>query len=364
QVPRAIDKGQWGALFVLIFVVIGVGILVMALRKTLEWRRFGTTLLTMDPHPGAIGGQVGGNIDVKLPYRPGTKFSVVLSNIYSYVSGSGKNRSRREKVIWQDKAHIEAGHGMQGSRIAFCFDVPDNLHASEPHANNYHKWTLEVHAELPGIDLDRSFEIPVFPTQQRSAIAKSANTVSDSLADTHTGTDITDSDSPLYIREHPASGGVELVYPPGRAKGVALVLGLVGSIFMAVGVFVAFQFFTGKESSVMAGVMGALFFIVGLLMDYGAVYTLTNSLHVLVNSTGIKTIRRLAGVPLFQRNVATPDISDFKVETGVQSGNKVYYRIFVDTRQGRRIKIGESFVGNSSARRIVDLVKTKTGLSR
>jgi hypothetical protein len=145
---------------------------------------------------------------------------------------------------------------------------------------------------------------------------------------------------------------------------VALVLGLVGSIFMAVGVFVAFQFFTGKESSVMAGVMGALFFIVGLLMDYGAVYTLTNSLHVLVNSTGIKTIRRLAGVPLFQRNVATPDISDFKVETGVQSGNKVYYRIFVDTRQGRRIKIGESFVGNSSARRIVDLVKTKTGLSR
>jgi hypothetical protein len=114
----------------------------------------------------------------------------------------------------------------------------------------------------------------------------------------------------------------------------------------------------------MAGVMGALFFIVGLLMDYGAVYTLTNSLHVLVNSTGIKTIRRLAGVPLFQRNVATPDISDFKVETGVQSGNKVYYRIFVDTRQGRRIKIGESFVGNSSARRIVDLVKTKTGLSR
>ncbi|MGD8567059.1 MAG: hypothetical protein PVJ39_03060, partial [Gammaproteobacteria bacterium] len=335
-------------------------IVIMAIRKTLEWKRFGATLLTMDPHPGAIGGQVGGYIDVKLPYRPGRKFRVVLSNIYSYVSGTGKNRSRHEKVVWQDIADVEATHSVQGSRIPFCFDVPDTLNASEEFASKYYKWTVAVSADLLGVDLSRSFDIPVFATRQQSSRSLQQN----KTTHTHAGSgDLTPSgDSPVHIRRDPASDAMELYYPPGRTKSMALVLALTGSIFFAVGIFLGFQYWSGRESSFMLVVMGGIFFIVGLLMDYGAFYTLTNALLVRVDSYGIKTLRKIAGVSLFQRHVDRADIRDIRIDRGAQSNNTVYYRIFVDTRQGRRIKIGESFVGESSAKRILALVKKRLQL--
>jgi hypothetical protein len=353
KIPGELQKGEWGILMVLVFNVVGLVVVIMAIRKTLEWKRFGATLLTMDPHPGAIGGQVGGYIDVKLPYRPGRKFRVVLSNIYSYVSGTGKNRSRHEKVVWQDIADVEATHAVQGSRVAFCFDVPDNLNDSEEFASKYYKWTVSVSADLPGVDLDRSFEIPVFATGQRSSRSVQQNKVH------HTTTDepAPSADSPVQIHRDPTSGTLGLYYPPGRSKSMAMVLALTGSIFFAVGIFLGFQYWSGRESSFMLVVMGGLFFIAGLLMDYGAFYTLTNALLVRVDSNGIKTLRKIAGVSLFQRHVDRADIRGIRIDRGAQSNNTVYYRIFVDTRQGRRVKIGESFVGESSAKRILALVK-------
>ena len=358
QIPGELQKGEWGVLFILIFNVIGVVILIMAVRKTLEWRRFGVTLLTMDPHPGAIGGHVGGTIDVKLPYHPGRKFKIVLSNIHSYVSGTGKNRSRHEKVIWQDVVEVEGTYGMQGSRIPFCFEVPDKLRASEQYSNSYYKWTVAVSADLPGVDLDRDFEIPVFPTKQHSTLNVQHHQQSSVLADSH----VTDNDSPLQIRQHSASGKTELYYPPGRAKGMAMVLALTGSAFMAVAVFFAFKYWSGHGSIATFLIFGGVFFMVGLLMDCGAIYTLTNSLQVFVDSDGIKAIRKIAGIALFQRNVASHDVHEIKIERGAQSGNTVYYSIFAYTRQRRRIKIGESFIGASSAEKIADLVKRELRL--
>lgn len=358
KIPGEMHKGEWAMLMVLVFNVLGLVMVIIAIRRTLEWRRFGATLLTMDPHPGAIGGQVGGYIDVKLPYRPGRKFRVVLSNIYSYMSGTGKNRSRHEQVVWQDIAQVEATHAVQGSRIAFCFDVPDNLNESEEFASKYYKWTVSVSADLPGVDLDRGFDIPVFATGQRS----SRNLQHSKVQHATTNEPEPSADSPVHIRHDPASGALVLYYPPGRSKSMAMVLALTGSIFFAVGIFLGFQYWSGRESSFMLMVMGGLFFIVGLLMDYGAFYTVTNALLVRVDRNGIKTLRKIAGVSLFHRYVDRADIRDILIDRGAQSNNTVYYRIFVDTRQGRRVKIGESFVGESSAKRILALVKKQLQL--
>ncbi|MCL7423437.1 MAG: DUF3592 domain-containing protein, partial [Methylobacter sp.] len=161
------EKGAL-ALLVLLFPCVGLGLLFWAIKTTLEWRRFGATPLTMDPFPGAIGGDVGGEILVNIPYQPFTAFEVTLSCINSYLSGSSKSRSRSEKLIWQDQGHAEAQRTMRGTRLQFRFEVPDGLPESEEYGNNYHLWRLNLHSDMPGVDLNRSFEIPVYRSAEKS----------------------------------------------------------------------------------------------------------------------------------------------------------------------------------------------------
>jgi len=222
KIPEELQKGEFGILVVLLFNLVSLGLLVFAIVKTLEWRRFGVTALTMDPHPGAIGGHVGGYIDVKLPYQSEHKFKVTLSNIYSYVSGSGKNRSRHEKVKWQDIAMVNGAPSLQGTRLSFRFDVPDGLRASQEHSDSFYKWNLDINADLPGVDLKRQFEIPVFQTNEKSRY----------IDDSHTSTDsyVMDLDLPVLIQQQ--HGKTELYYPPGRTKGMAVGLSFIGSIFL------------------------------------------------------------------------------------------------------------------------------------
>ncbi|MGZ5029573.1 MAG: hypothetical protein ACXV8I_03100, partial [Methylobacter sp.] len=147
------------ALLILIFPCVGLCLLFWAVKTTLEWRRFGATPMTMAPFPGSIGGDVGGEIIVNIPYQSAMAFEVTLSCINSYVSGSGNNRSRSEKVIWQDKGYAEAQPAMRGVRLQYRFEVPNGLPASEEHGDNYHFWRLSLHGDIPGVDLSRSFEI-------------------------------------------------------------------------------------------------------------------------------------------------------------------------------------------------------------
>ena len=79
----------------------------------------------MDPYPGAIGGHVGGYIQVKkLDYRRASEaqtLSLKLECIHSYVSGSGKNRSRRESIKWAERGRPEIENASEGVNLAFLF---------------------------------------------------------------------------------------------------------------------------------------------------------------------------------------------------------------------------------------------------
>ena len=157
---EVVEKENYLALIALLFPLVGIGLIVWAVRRTLEWRRFGPAPLTLDPFPGSIGGHVGGSIDAALPFDATTRFEMTLTNIHHYYSGSGKNRSRKEKALWQDVQIAHAAHGSTGTRLTFRFDVPEDLDASdaEPEGDSYYAWRLNLKAELPGADLDRDYD--------------------------------------------------------------------------------------------------------------------------------------------------------------------------------------------------------------
>ena len=114
-----------------LFPIVGAGLIVAAIRATQNWLKFGRTPLTLDPFPGALGGHVGGIIETTIPFDSGRIGKVSLQCVYSYVSGRGKNRSRKEKVKWQTDGVCHVQQGARGSNFSFRFDVPDELPESD-----------------------------------------------------------------------------------------------------------------------------------------------------------------------------------------------------------------------------------------
>lgn len=90
---EVINKENHIALVGLLFTAVGIWLTVWAVRQTLEWKRFGATPVKLDPFPGSIGGHVGGTIEVGLPFDAANEFQLTLTNIHSYTSGSGDDRS-------------------------------------------------------------------------------------------------------------------------------------------------------------------------------------------------------------------------------------------------------------------------------
>ena len=64
---EVVSNDNYIALVALLFPLVGIGLLIWALRRTFEWRRFGPAPVTLDPFPGSIGGHVGGTVDIN-PY--------------------------------------------------------------------------------------------------------------------------------------------------------------------------------------------------------------------------------------------------------------------------------------------------------
>ncbi|MGM0422657.1 MAG: DUF3592 domain-containing protein, partial [Pseudomonadota bacterium] len=78
-----LENENYAAAFGLLFPLVGVGVFIKAVQMTLEYRRFGKTVMVLDPFPGAIGGHVGGTVDLNQSFDAGQKFEVTLGNYYS-----------------------------------------------------------------------------------------------------------------------------------------------------------------------------------------------------------------------------------------------------------------------------------------
>ena len=106
-VPQEWTKGNHIVLLVLLFPLIGLAMLVSAVRNTLAWRRFGQCVFEMAAVPAALGGTLEGLI------QTGTRLSLEhglhlrLSCIRRTTTGSGKNRSTHEEILWQDEKFLK-----------------------------------------------------------------------------------------------------------------------------------------------------------------------------------------------------------------------------------------------------------------
>jgi hypothetical protein len=215
---------------VFLFPMIGIVLVGVSIRAVNNWRKFGSTPLALDPFPGSISGQVGGTILTHIRYEPNLNFIVTLSCFYSYISGSGKNRSRRESVKWQTEGVCFSTPHREGSSISFRFDTPPDLPESEPKdSTSYHLWRVAISCDLPGTDFERSYEIPVYKGSRHSSIQHGTEAYHKTMDQALDGLE-----EIAQIKTVP--GGLEFYYPAFKRPAGGIMAAFLGLIFATTGV--------------------------------------------------------------------------------------------------------------------------------
>lgn len=350
---EVLEKQNYAALIALLFPLVGIGLLVWAVRRTLEWKRFGASPVALDPFPAAIGGQAGGTFELPVPYDSAHQFRVTLASVHSFESGSGKNRSRREKTGWEKSVIAHAEPGLYGTRVQFRFDIPEGLPPSDaaPAGDDYDLWRLNLQADLPGADISRDYEIPAYPGTAKSRIGDRAAAAIAQATMTAAEND---------MRGRIAMRGDDMFYPMGRNAASCLIGIVFGAAFAGAGIFLFM-----KED---AWFGGAIFGIVGLLVFTGCLYAIANSLTVRRDSmgSGVETVRRLFGVPVRTRHAALDDIASLHHDSSSaaqKNGRQVqFYRVYAKLKSGGDITLGESFEGEAEADAAIAFIREKLGL--
>lgn len=335
----------------LLFPLAGAGLLAWAIRQTLAWRRFGNTAITMDPYPGAIGGQVGGTVDVRVPYDPQLRFRTSLTCLYSHMTGSGKNRRRSERVVWQTEGVAFAVPRLEHTRLEILFEVDSGLPESDLRdESSYHLWRLHIEADLPGVDFDRAFEIPVFPTGASARELRRLSTEHRAAAEERRRS----IDHVLDIRQVP--GGIELYFPAFRHPWGKVFGFLFGSAFFGFGLLVS-------DAPI---VMRLIFGAVGGGIALASLYNLLVSLRVRIDHTQLEIRRRLLGLPAGGASVPRAEISGLTLKQSYSSsrGGKqtVYFKLQALASGGRALKIGHNLPGQETAREALVALSEVTGI--
>ena len=351
--PAELAKGNQLAWIAVIFPLIGLGLLVWAVRQTLNWRRFGTTLLHMDPFPGAVGGDVGGSVELRLAYHSSYQFLVTLTCQHAYTRHSRKSRQTVREVKWQDEQLAEVHAGMYGTRLHFLFHPPGELPESSEGGDSWNEWTVQISASLPGTDFERSWEIPVFinagPQKARDQIKG------------HRIESSTQALSEKVVRIRETGTGVEMYYPYLRHPGLALGTLLTGGGFVGF----AWLFHALADEDGLSILFIGLFALVGGLILAWGLYLLGNSLRVTAGRQGLTTVRGLFGLHI-TRHVDVAEITAIERSIGMQAsqGNQswAYYRIEVHTRDGRRITAGAGIPGASHVDALIQRIKRSLDL--
>lgn len=318
-----LTKGNKAPALVLVFPTVGVVLLVWAAHATLRWRKFGESVLELASVPGAIGGVLAGEIRLRQPLRPETGFKLRLSCIRRYVTGSGKNRSTHESVLWQDQTETRAG---SMDRVPVLFAIPaDCAETNDTNPDDQILWRLQATAKLPGVDYAAEFEVPVFSialTDEQAAVARRAEALwKQTLAQYQRPTD-----SPIRIRALPG-GGTEFYFPPGRNAGMALAVTVVWLI--CTGALAALAV-VGAPWPVIIG-MG----LFDLFLLWAALYVWFGSSRVVVDGAGI-TVGHGGRSSRSHRYAAT-EIAGVQPAIGITAGATAYHDVQIRLLDGRKI---------------------------
>lgn len=306
----------------LLFPLVGILVVLSAAYQTLRRRKYGVSICHLEHLPVPIGKTLRGSIVARVRDLPAEGFRLKLTNLRRRVTGSGKNRSVRETVLWQDEQVVRTGAmpNPEGLRIPFTFAIPrDGEPADDRDRNDRVIWRLDVEAEVPGIDYKSQFELPVFATGE----------VDDAW---------TPEVDPRGWTPAPESGITLGMAPNGEEIRTAPTQRAVD--WIALVVFFAFWF--GILAAITA--FGAPLFIapifglIGLLVLLMLGDLFVGRSRVIVASGSIVVRRTWLGLGPSPRTIDAANIDSVATQVGMTSGSRVYHDVVIKLRDGGSVR--------------------------
>jgi hypothetical protein len=333
-VRAAVEQDKPIAYLVLLFPIVGVGLLVWAVRVTIRYRRFGSSRLELITRPGVVGHSLAGAVRTTTTLRPAQGFQVCLRCIRQVTSGSGDDRSTSESTLWQEETRVPGqvtrdAHGM-GTTIPIAFAIPaDASPCDQRDSSTRVLWRLEVSAGVPGVDYAASFEVPVFRTELSDLPRTPAEAALTPAVDVATYRQPVGS----RIEVSTTRRGTEIVFPAGRNPGAAL--GLTAFVFLWTA---ALWFLMHVRAPVIFPILFGAF---ELLLMFLALELWLRVTRV-VAGDGSLTIASgylLAGN---ERSWTASEIEDVTTRITMQAGGRPYYDVVAVTKSGKKVTAGNA----------------------
>jgi len=361
--PEELRSGNYPALLALLFPVVGLFLLYKAVSMSREYYKFGIIHCALDPFPGSIGGNVGGTFLLSKGRFTGEEFNVELQCVFTYVSGSGKNRSRKEDIKWAEAGSAKVVQRSGSTELRFRFDVPPGLPESDiDQSGSYHFWRLKLHSELPGVDLQRSYRIPVYTTVEQSQTIrhdlsrqmeeKQEQAAEKSKMALEMGRfDKAGLDGSVKVKK--VDRGLILVHPLFRNKVISLFALIFGGSFGGATIAMTMSLSKFSFFSVITILFSLPFAAVGLIGTVLALYLPLNSLKITIAARKLRVVRRWIFLPIYIKEVKSTEVEKCITKESSTAGQgvrrKQYFKIIAHLRNGSKLTIAEGIEGKDLA---------------
>lgn len=335
-VRAALQEGNRAGFVALLFPLVGIVLLVRAIRATLRYKKHGVSRLELLTTPGTIGRSVAGTIRVSSILNPENGFDVKLSCIRRGTTGSGKNSSTTETILWQEESRVRAERSRDPAglsmRVPIAFRIPADAQPSESSSpRDQITWRLEVSASVPGVDYASVFEVPVFRTPA-SELPLSQSEDGSSAEQLLRRPDYRQPpDSRIVVTQHPR--GTEIVFSAARNPGAAIGLTLFTMLWTCVVVALVYA----GAPMVFPIVFGffELLLVIGTLQLWFGVSRVTANPDTLVIADGYIYAGR-------ERRFGAEEVTDVTTTIGMQAGSRPYYDVVIRFKHGKRVTAGRS----------------------
>lgn len=319
-----LPKGTYLGLVALAILALGGYLMVCCVRQERRYRRFGQSTFVMSPVPGSPGGVLAGTVEAGNFFRPEQGIHVRLSCIRRCVD---PNDSRVQEFIkWQDEKILKndaiTATGDHRQFLVF-FQIPAEQPECSRRGNETIVWRLEATAKTSGPEFKALFDVPVFNVKQTAVGADPTLGMQMPVEEVRR-----QEHSKIQLRNSP--DGKEFFFPASRNPGTAFKLTL-GAL-----TFAGFAWLTtGMQApffTIVFGLLAAGLGVVSLnLWLKQSTITINPQQTVIINRWLL--LRRT-------RSFDTMAVRSFQINSGMQSGERVFYKIQLILRSGQARTVG------------------------
>jgi hypothetical protein len=351
--PQAAKQKGAIAYLGLIFPVVGVLLLMRAIRQTIAFAEFGNSYFEMSSVPGVVGRELKGQIQARFPHSPDHGIHLRLSCVNRVTTGSGDSQSTSENIVWRDEADLASAQlcpGPTGTTIPVAFRIPVDAQPTEKrNARDEFVWLLEALADVPGVDYHDIFEVPVFRTQQTPAQPEAERFAAPEPAQPVARPDVVT----VEVRQN--ATGTEFYFPAARNKSFATGTTAFSLIFSSITFFLIYH----------APIIFPLAFgFFSLLLLYITVQLWLGTTRVVIGGGGVTLQEGLLGGGKV-RQIALSEIASINDRITAQQGGATgtpYYDIELTLRDGKKLTLGHTLRDKHETRWLVEEMQRRAGV--